>query len=616
MDKRLFLALLLTALVVVLTPIVFPTPRPPARSPAAKTTDTGAAAGARAANAPNVANAPLAGVQQETAPSTAASSLHRTSGDTSRPTAAPMVAETTVVRAGGGTYRLINLGAAPVSVVLDDYRSRRPGAAGHSVDLVRPGDQLLHYRLALGADTIALDTLPMRSSVSSGDGGSRVVTFTSGPLAALRMAPASAAPSVTLSYTFSPGSDAHLALVQGRVANVPPEVRAALLVDLPRALHTEEADTLDDLRHLSYAFKRGNEDVRSITFARLDTTTSGQVEGGPLAWVSARNKYFITALVGVGNESPFTAVRLTGVPRPSRTVAREGRATAVVPLRDGTFQFQLYAGPQKYTRLHALGRDLENVNPYGGWLHGFVQPFSTIVMRILLWIKRTTALNYGWVLVIFGVLVRMLIWPLNQSAMRNSIKMQRLQPQLQEIQKKYRNDPEKQRDALVRLYQEHGMSPFTPMLGCLPMLLPMPVLFALYFVFQNTIEFRGVHFLWLPDLAQRDPYYITPLLMGLSMLLLSFIGMKGAPQTPQTRMMGYMMPAMMTVLFWNFPSGLNLYYGVQNLVALPQQWFLTRERMKAGGAPGGTPAKVSTPAVTAGPKTPKTPKQPGAARAR
>jgi YidC/Oxa1 family membrane protein insertase len=137
----------------------------------------------------------------------------------------------------------------------------------------------------------------------------------------------------------------------------------------------------------------------------------------------------------------------------------------------------------------------------------------------------------------------------------------------------------------------------------------MPVLFALYFVFQNTIEFRGVHFLWLPDLAQKDPYYITPLLMGLSMLLLSFIGMKGAPQTPQTRMMGYMMPAMMTVLFWNFPSGLNLYYGVQNLVALPQQWFLTRERMKAGPAPGKVGA-VNPPVA------PKTSKQPGAARAR
>jgi YidC/Oxa1 family membrane protein insertase len=516
----------------------------------------------------------------------------------------PVTAETTVVRAGGSTYRFMNPGAAPVSVTLDDFRSLRPGGRG-SVDLVRPGDQLLRYRLVIGADTISLDTIPMRTAVRSGPRGESVVTFSSGPLT---LGTTGDAPTVTLSYTIPPGDDAHLAGVAGHVDGVPPN-RAALLVDLPRTLRTEEADTLEDLRHLSYAFKRGNEEVSSTNFGKLDTTA--RVESGPLAWVAVRNKYFITTLVGVGNESPFASVRLAGVPHPSRVVAREGRATAVVPLSDGTFRFQVYAGPQKYTRLNALGRDIENVNPYGGWLHGFVQPFATIVMRILLWIKRTTQLNYGWVLVIFGVMVRLLIWPLNQSAMRSSIRMQRLQPQLQEIQKKYRNDPERQREALLKLYQEHGMNPFAPILGCLPMLLPMPVLFALYFVFQNTIEFRGVSFLWLPDLALKDPYYITPLLMGLSMLLLSWIGMKGAPQTPQTKMIGYMMPAMMTVLFWNFASGLNLYYGVQNLIALPQQWLLTRERAKASGASGAVSGTS-----TATPKLAKTPKAPGTAKAR
>ncbi len=192
--------------------------------------------------------------------------------------------------------------------------------------------------------------------------------------------------------------------------------------------------------------------------------------------------------------------------------------------------------------------------------------------------------------------------------------MQRLQPQLQEIQKKYRHDPERQREALLKLYQEHGMNPFAPILGCLPMLLPMPVLFALYFVFTNTIEFRGVPFLWLPDLAVKDPYYVTPILMGLSMLLLSWIGMRGAPQTPQTKMIGYMMPAMMTVLFWNFPSGLNLYYGVQNIVALPQQWLLTRERAKATAA--GAPGAAASSASSSAPKPVKASKTPGPAKAR
>jgi YidC/Oxa1 family membrane protein insertase len=613
MDKRLFLALLLTALVVVMTPIVFPTPRPSRTISDTSATNRAAdRAGTALGTDARTAVRPATGEQT---PAPALGAARQARADTARASGAamPVVAETTVVRAGGSTYRFINPGAAPVSVGLDEFRSLRPGGRG-SVDLVRPGDQLLRYRVVVGADTIALDTIPMRASVRSSPRGEQLVTYTSRPLALGAGAVSRAMPTVTLSYTIPAGSDTHLAMVEGRVDGVPSN-HALFLVDLPRTLRTEEADTLEDVRHLSYAFKRGNEDVISTGFGKLDTTTA-RVEGGPFAWLAVRNKYFITALLGVGDEAPFASVRLAGVPHPQRAVAREGRATAIVPLRDGTFRFQVYAGPQKYTRLHALGRDIENVNPYGGWMHGFVQPFATIVMRILLWIKRTTELNYGWVLVIFGVMVRLLIWPLNQSAMRSSIRMQRLQPQLQELQKKYRNDPERQREALLKLYQEHGMNPFAPILGCLPMLLPMPVLFALYFVFQNTIEFRGVSFLWLPDLALKDPYYITPLLMGLSMLLLSWIGMKGAPQTPQTKMIGYMMPPMMTVLFWNFPSGLNLYYGVQNLVALPQQWMLTRERAKVVGVTTGSPGAASNVSAKGPPKTSKASKAPGPAKAR
>jgi YidC/Oxa1 family membrane protein insertase len=120
-------------------------------------------------------------------------------------------------------------------------------------------------------------------------------------------------------------------------------------------------------------------------------------------------------------------------------------------------------------------------------------------------------------------------------------------------------------------------------MGCLPMLLPMPVLFALFFVFQNTIEFRGVPFLWLPDISQADPYYVIPIVMGLSMYVLSWIGMRNAPPNPQAKMMGYVLPVMMTVLFWRFASGLNLYYTIQNIAALPQQWLIARERGKPSG---------------------------------
>ena len=158
--------------------------------------------------------------------------------------------------------------------------------------------------------------------------------------------------------------------------------------------------------------------------------------------------------------------------------------------------------------------------------------------------------------------------------------MQRIAPQVQAAQEKHKGDPEKQRAAVMKVYQDAGISPFAPLAGCLPMLLPMPILFALFFVFQNTIEFRGVPFLWLPDISVADPYYIVPLVMGGSMYLLSWIGMRNTPPNPQTKMMSIIMPVMMTVFLFNFASGLNLYYAVQNIAALPQQWLIANERGK------------------------------------
>jgi YidC/Oxa1 family membrane protein insertase len=215
-----------------------------------------------------------------------------------------------------------------------------------------------------------------------------------------------------------------------------------------------------------------------------------------------------------------------------------------------------------------------------------VQPFATIVMQVVLWIHDRLKVNYGWVLIIFGITIRLLLWPLNQGAMRNSLKLQRIQPQLQEIQKKYKSNPEKLQAEMGKLYRDHGMSPFTPLAGCLPMLIPMPVLFALYFVFQNTIEFRGVSFLWMPDLSQKDPLFILPAVMGISMYVLSWISLRSAPPNPQAKTMAYVFPVMMVFFFWRLAAGLNLYYAVQNLATLPQQWLIARERAKLTPASG------------------------------
>src|SRR5688500_481193 len=129
-------------------------------------------------------------------------------------------------------------------------------------------------------------------------------------------------------------------------------------------------------------------------------------------------------------------------------------------------------------------------------------------------------------------MMRIVLWPLNARAMRAQMKNMGVQPLLAEIKEKYKDDPKMQQEAMLSLYKEHGFNPFG---GCLPMLAPMPVLITLFFVFQNTIEFRRAEFLWLPDLSLRDPYYILPLILVVSMYGIQWVSshMSGMEQNPQ-----------------------------------------------------------------------------------
>jgi YidC/Oxa1 family membrane protein insertase len=557
MDKRTILALILMALVIVVTPRLFPSSR--------RSTP-------QAADSTNAANVPAA-VPASAAPTTSQPAppavVEQPAAAPSSPSLSVRAVDSAALATSHGEINLVSPGAVPMSVQVTGFRNLRPDRRDTIATIAQPHGPLLHYRLAMGSDTISLDTV-------------RFAIERSGSTATF----ASNVPAISISYEATP--DGYRTAVRGRVASAP--ANAALLIDLPSELRSIEADTADDVRHLAYGYKMPLRDVSSVPFSKLDVGAV-RVDTGSFQWVSVRNKYWLVALmqpVGAKAAGVFRDVTTRGAPRAGKIV-NAAFATTSYPLTNGQFAFDLYAGPQSWRELHALGNDLENVNPYAGWLHAVVQPFATIVMRVLLWMKATLRVNYGWVLVLFGIVIRLMLWPLNQRAMRSSIQMQRLQPELTELQKRYKNEPEKQREAMVKLYQSHGMSPFSPLLGCLPMLLPMPILFALYFVFQNTIEFRGVSFLWLPDISLRDPFYIIPIVMGASMFVLSWIGMRAAPPNPQAKMMSYMMPAMFTVMFLNFASGLNLYYAVQNIAALPQQWILTRERAKAGvgTAPAG-----------------------------
>ena len=551
MDKRFFLALLLTGVVLVVTPLLFPPPRvvtPSATNPVGPSPEP--VSGSVAVDAPPKAPMPSGASSHVPAIAAAASG-----GGT--------VAIDTIHGSGGGAaFVFTTYGASPLRAELPEYRSL--GKAPGTVVLQSGTEPLLQYTVLSGTDTIRLDRNTFRYTRQE-KSGTTVLTFVSDD----NTGPA------TITYRLQLG--APLTRVEVDVSKT--TGRAYLLLGLPHGFLSHEADSLDDIRHLSYAAKPLSGGAKGVAFSGLDPGEQKMI-AGPISWAVAKSKYFVFGVMSPTDSTPFSEVHLVGGARDSKLATRAS-ATVVVPLNNGRATFDMYVGPQSWERMRALGREFETANPYGGFMQPVVQPFATIVMRLMLWLKRFVQLDYGWVLVIFGLAIRIVLWPLNQSAMRSSLRLQRVQPDLTAVLEKYKNDRTKQQEEIMKVYASHNMSPFSALSGCLPALIPMPVFFALFFVFQNTIEFRGVPFLWLTDISLKDPLYILPVVTGGSMFLLSWIGMRNMPKNPQSTMMLYLMPLMFMTFLISTASGLSIYYLVQQIAAIPQQWMIANERKKA-----------------------------------
>jgi len=556
MDRRTVLALVLVAAVIILTPRLFPPARPPVQLPADSLVLTDSSA------RPAVDTSRPAAVSAPVSVSTPETTLVR------------IPAETLHVADTNAAFSVLNTGAALQQVELKQFRALH-GREG-SVRLEGRGTPLIKFRGIVGRDTIRFDRATFRVLAT----GTFPRRETRGAYTLISLEGAVGADTLRVNYAIQP--DSFLVGVDGQVRG-PLATNGFILLDFAPTLASFEADSLDDQRHLGFAYEVAKRGSKGTAFAKLDPGES-VIMPGPLSWVALKSKYFILGVLARDSVSPMAELRMTGLARTSRT-ATLAQGTVVIQPSQGNFALDVYAGPQQSKRLQALGRDFENSNPYGGFLQPVVQPFAGIVLSVLLWLRHTFDIGYGWVLVIFGVVVRLIMWPLNQKAMRTSMKMQRIQPELQALQTRYKSDPQKLQSEMMRVYKDHDMSPFSMFSGCLPLLLPMPVFFALFFVFQSTIEFRGVPFLWLQDISLKDPFYILPLLMGISMFVLSWLGQRNTPPNPQTKMMLYLMPAMMTFFLLNLAGGLNLYYAVQNLAALPQQWLIANERAKAAAKP-------------------------------
>ncbi len=322
-------------------------------------------------------------------------------------------------------------------------------------------------------------------------------------------------------------------------------------------------------------------DVRGFVEPQAVFLAGGDVErvaasdlapaGQPLPavrWVGVASRYFAALLIptegsGAAEIRPAT---LPAGPEEEPTVA----AIALVEASRGA-PVLLYVGPKDHQALKDLGYGLEHVVPIGDWIGPIVVP----LMRLLRWVHAQVG-NWGWAIVILTVLINMLMAPLRHYSIANSMKMAKMSPELKAIQGRYRKVPmmdprrQKMQEEMGELYARHGMSMSTQMLvGCLPLLLTMPFLFAFYRVLDISVELRGASFLWIPDLSHKDPLFITPVLMGVSMYAMQKM-MPSIMDPAQQRIM-MLMPVVLGGMFLAAPAGLNLYWLTANLWSLLQQ---------------------------------------------
>ena len=298
-----------------------------------------------------------------------------------------------------------------------------------------------------------------------------------------------------------------------------------------------------------------------------DLEPGGQPLSG-VRWAGVESKYFAALMIpseGVASGA------VQAVTLPGDAEEEEARAVAVgLDVVPGT-TLDLYVGAKDHEALRKLGYGLEKVVPVGDWIGPIVVP----LMRLLRWVHGHVG-NWGWAIVILTVIINMLMAPLRHYSIANGMKMAKMQPEMKVIQERYRKvpmmDPRRQQmqEEMGVLYAKHGMSMSTQMLvGCLPLLLTMPFLFAFYRMLMISVELRGASFLWISDLSQKDPLFVTPVAMGVSMYAMQ----KMTPSTldPSQQRIMMLMPVMLAGMFLWAPAGLNLYWLTANLWSLLQQ---------------------------------------------
>lgn len=328
--------------------------------------------------------------------------------------------------------------------------------------------------------------------------------------------------------------------------------------DFGSGLASTEKDKREESMYTSMVAMLGE------TYERLDLRKIKEERSsieGMIRWAGLKSKYFLFLMLPEDNAIEEIAYWKVDKERIGLTLtAKESVETA----------FSMYFGPCDYYILKAMGGGLERV-VYFGW--NWIAPISKVIFFIFTGIHRFVA-NYGVVIIIFSVIMMVIFFPLTFRSHASMRRMQKLQPKMDALRKKYKDEPQKMNAEIMKLYSQHKVNPVG---GCLPLLLQMPIFFALYAVLRSTIELRRAPFMfWIKDLSARDPFFILPVLMGIAM----FVQQRFTVTDPRQKMMMYFMPVFLVFIFARLPSGIVLYWLVYNLLSILQQYLISRSEKK------------------------------------
>jgi len=291
---------------------------------------------------------------------------------------------------------------------------------------------------------------------------------------------------------------------------------------------------------------------------------------GDVKWLALQDKYFISVLIPQGAAGVFAKKELDQVVTARLQFSSESTGQGV--------NFQLYAGPKQFKTLKALGHDLEDTIDFGWFIYGswsIVKAVAKPLFHVLVYLYDYTQ-NYGIAIILLTCGIKLLFVPLQYKSYKSMQGMQKIQPKVQALQAKFKDDRERLNRELIKLYKEHKVNPVG---GCLPMLLQMPAFISLFNILYMTVDLRRAPFmLWVTDLSVPDPYYVLPILMGVSMVIQQKI-MPTTMDPTQAKMM-LILPVFLTFLFLTFPAGLVLYWLTNNTLTILQQFITDRFILK------------------------------------